>query len=100
MALPPFLRSLEARDPALAKVVDDLWQAAQEGPLDPKARILITMALDAVCGAAGGVESLAGQARAHGASDGEIAQALRLAYMVSGMNCLITGNAAFPSGKA
>jgi len=95
MALPPFLSGLVARDPALAEAVDRLWQVAQTGPLDPKTRTLITMALDAAHGSAGGVESLARQARGQGATDGEIAQALRLAYLVAGMNCLLTGNAAF-----
>jgi alkylhydroperoxidase/carboxymuconolactone decarboxylase family protein YurZ len=97
MALPPFLKSLSDRDPALAKAVDLLWETAQSGPLDPKTRTLITMALDAAHGAARGVESLANQARAQGASDEEIAQALRLAYIVAGMNCLTTGAAAFPA---
>ncbi len=100
MALPPFLQGLTTRDPALAEAVDRLWQAANSGPLDAKTRTLITMALDCSHGAAGGVTSLANQARGLGATDGEIAQALRLAHLVSGMNALLTGNAAFPpAGK-
>ncbi len=95
MALPPFLKGLEERDPKLAEVVGQLHQASSEGPLDTKTRLLITMALDAFAGAAQGVASLADQARKVGASDEEIAQALRIAYFVAGMQTLLTGNAAF-----
>lgn len=97
MALPPFLQSLTMRDPALAEAVDRLWQTANSGPLDAKTRTLITMALDCLNGAAGGVTSLANQARGLGATDAEIAQVLRLAHLVGGMNALMTGNAAFPA---
>ncbi len=99
MTLPPFLKSLTSRDPALAEAVDHLWQTANSGPLDAKTRTLITMALDCSHGAAGGVTSLANQARGLGASDAEIAQTLRLAHLITGMNALLTGNAAFPEGK-
>jgi len=95
MALPAFLQGLTARDPALAEAVDNLWQVANSGPLDAKTRTLITMALDCAHGAAAGVTSLANQARGLGATDGEIAQTLRLAYLIAGMNPLLTGNAAF-----
>ena len=54
------------------------------------------MALDCLNGAAQGVASLAEQARKAGASEGEIAQTLRLAYLVGGMKALQTGNAAYP----
>ncbi len=95
MALPEFLQGLNERDPQLAQAVEKLWATAQEGPLDDKTRVLITLALDANNGAAEGVASLSEQARRAGATDGEIAQALRLAYLVAGMETLLTGNAAF-----
>jgi len=95
VTLPTFLKGLEERDPQLAEAVDQLWSVANEGPLDDKTRILITMALDALSGASGGVSSLAEQARSAGATAEEIAHALRLAYLVAGMQTLLTGNAAF-----
>jgi alkylhydroperoxidase/carboxymuconolactone decarboxylase family protein YurZ len=65
------------------------------GALDQKTKVLITLALDAAHGAREGVVSLAGQARSLGASDAEIAEAIRIAYFVAGNSVLAAAGAAF-----
>ncbi|AGA69418.1 uncharacterized protein, gamma-carboxymuconolactone decarboxylase subunit like protein [Desulfitobacterium dichloroeliminans LMG P-21439] len=96
MALPPFLRPLEAYDPALAQEIEKIVSLSfQKSSLDERTRILITLALDAVLGASEGVANLAGQARRLGVTDQEIADTLRLAYFTSGCSTLKTSFAAF-----
>jgi alkylhydroperoxidase/carboxymuconolactone decarboxylase family protein YurZ len=95
MALPRFLRGLEERDPDLAAAVDKLWATTLEGPLDDKTRILIMLAMDTASGASRGVASLSEQARKLGATEEEIAQTVRIAYVIAGMEALLTGDAAF-----
>ncbi|MEL1136476.1 carboxymuconolactone decarboxylase family protein [Desulfitobacterium sp. THU1] len=96
MALPPFLRPLEAYDPILAQEIEKIVSLSfQKSTLDERTRILITLALDAALGASEGVANLAGQARRLGVSDQEIADTLRLAYFTSGCSTLTTSFAAF-----
>jgi alkylhydroperoxidase/carboxymuconolactone decarboxylase family protein YurZ len=58
------------------------------GELEPKVKALIAMALDAYANSPAGVKSLSKSARALGATEGEIAEALRIAYYVAGMKTL------------
>lgn len=58
------------------------------GELDPKTKVLITMALDAFAGSPEGVKSLAKTARNMGATEGQITETLRIAYEVAGMKAL------------
>ncbi|MFZ5626982.1 MAG: carboxymuconolactone decarboxylase family protein [Bacillota bacterium] len=59
------------------------------------AQALIALALDAYANSSGGVKSLARTARELGATVGEIAEALRIAYMVAGMGTLVTSRSAY-----
>ncbi len=97
MALPPFLAAVEQNDPVLAKAIEPLYAAAMgSGALDQKTKALISMALDATHGAARGVESLSNQARRAGATEAEITETIRIAYVIAGMSTLLTGQNAFP----
>ncbi|MGI6515115.1 MAG: carboxymuconolactone decarboxylase family protein [Syntrophomonadaceae bacterium] len=69
--------------------------AMAPGALDAKTKVLIVLALDTLKGAAEGVKVLAAQARELGATDQELAEAIRLAYFVAGMDPLKTGLNAF-----
>jgi alkylhydroperoxidase/carboxymuconolactone decarboxylase family protein YurZ len=96
MALPPFLKSLESNDPAFAQAIENVVSAAMApGALDEKTKLLIALALDAAHGSIQGVTSVAMRARSVGATDAEIAEALRLAYFASGNSILIASSAAF-----
>lgn len=89
--LPPFVTNLEKRDPQFYNGVMQIIEiSTQPGALDTKTKLLISLALDAIMGARNGVKSLSMQLRKIGASEEEIAEALRLSYHVAGMNVLST----------
>ncbi|NLU48918.1 MAG: carboxymuconolactone decarboxylase family protein [Syntrophomonadaceae bacterium] len=69
--------------------------AMKPGALDARTKFLIALALDALKGAEQGVKVLAGQAREAGATDEQIAEAVRLAYFVAGMDVVKTSLKAF-----
>jgi len=75
---PEFMRHLEETD---ALVYAD-------GALPRKIKLLMAMAFDAAEGAAGGVRALAEQAMKAGATKEEIAEALRVAFHLSGIGTL------------
>ncbi|HWJ03760.1 MAG TPA: carboxymuconolactone decarboxylase family protein [Verrucomicrobiae bacterium] len=100
MSLPPVLNGLKEHDPKLYSLAQELNSLAfAPGALEEKTKVLITMALDALMGADQGVKVLAARARKAGATEEEIAEALRLAYLVAGMRTLITATAAFPGSQ-
>jgi alkylhydroperoxidase/carboxymuconolactone decarboxylase family protein YurZ len=63
-----------------------------DGALPRRIKLLMAMAFDAAHGAVGGVKALAEQALEAGASKEEIAEALRVAYQLSGVGCLYTAS--------
>ena len=75
---PEFMKHLEETD---ALVYAD-------GALPRKVKLLMAMAFDAAEGAAGGVRALAEQAMKAGATKEEIAEALRVAFHLSGIGSL------------
>ncbi len=96
MGLPPFLSHIEKNDPEFAGAIEAVFASAMmPGALDTKTKLLIALALDAAQGSAPGVAAVAGQLRSIGASDKEIAEALRIAYFASGNSILGVSAAAF-----
>lgn len=79
----------------------DDWAFA-DGVLPKKMKLLIAIAYDAAHGAANGVRSLAQDAINAGATKEEIGEALRVAYVLSGIGCLYVASQGlkdlFPSG--
>lgn len=61
-----------------------------EGKIPLKYKLLMAMALDAAHGASKGVRSLAEQAMRAGASSEEVAEALRVAFYISGCGSVYT----------
>lgn len=95
-SLPEFISSLQRRDPELYEIVSRLMEKAMgPGALDQKTKTLIALALDASHGAVAGVKVLADRARQLGSTEAEIAEALRLAYFVSGNGILVTSMSAY-----
>lgn len=87
------LSALGKIDPAIMqhlKDIDGLIYA--DGALPRKVKLLIALAFDAAHGAANGVRALAGAALQAGASTAEIAEALRVAYHLSGVGALYTAS--------
>jgi alkylhydroperoxidase/carboxymuconolactone decarboxylase family protein YurZ len=65
-----------------------------DGALPRKVKLLIAMAFDAAHGAVSGVRALAGQAKAAGATNQEMAEVLRVAYHLNGVGPLYAASAA------
>jgi len=93
---PLFISELEQTDPKFhAEMVSLFDLAMTPGELDARTKVLIAMALDALAGSPVGVKALARVARSMGASQGQIAEVLRIAYSVAGNKVLETSRAAF-----
>ena len=83
------LSTMRTLDPDFMKRVDDMDALVYaDGALPRKFKLLIAMAFDAAHGAPGGVRALAEQALKAGATKPEIAEALRVAFHLSGVGCL------------
>jgi len=90
------LEPLERLDPKMRATLEENRELAfSEGELPKKYKFLIAMAIDAAHGAVGGVRSLTDSARAEGATDEEIAEALRVAIFVGGAGCAYCASNAF-----
>jgi alkylhydroperoxidase/carboxymuconolactone decarboxylase family protein YurZ len=87
------LAILRKLDPDFMRRIDDLDAAVYaDGALPRKFKLLIAMAFDAADGAPGGVRHLAEEALKAGASKAEIAEALHVAFHLSGVGCLYTAS--------
>ena len=78
------------------KVVDhmrstDDW-VFSEGALSKKVKLLVAMAFDAAHGTVGGVRGLALRAIKEGATKEEIAEILRVAYVMTGVGAIYIGS--------
>lgn len=80
-------------DPGLVERMrsDDDWAFA-DGALSRKTKLLIALAYDAAHGADNGVRSLARQALEAGATRQEIGEALRVAFVLSGVGSVYTAS--------
>jgi alkylhydroperoxidase/carboxymuconolactone decarboxylase family protein YurZ len=87
------LEALGKIDPEMVKRLraeDEFIYA--DGALPKKVKLLMAMAFDAAHGAAGGVRGLAARAKKAGATDMEIAEALRVAGHLGGVGALYTAS--------
>jgi alkylhydroperoxidase/carboxymuconolactone decarboxylase family protein YurZ len=96
MARPFFVEAMEQNDPELLKQMQSLqdW-AIQDGALPAKIKALMSMLGDAILGHAEGVRAIAQRARAQGATEQEITETVRMAFLCAGMPGLVTGTHAF-----
>ncbi len=94
---PPFLTKLADNDPDFhARLCELMAYVNAPGKLDLKTKILVTLALDAAFGAKDGVRNLAAAARTAGASEEEIAEVLRQAFLLGGIPAVVAGMEAWP----
>ncbi len=93
---PTFMDELRKRDPEFFELVGAVMTKTREaGALDAKTKTLITLALDAAGSHPEGVRNLAARARAMGATEQEIIETIRLAFLGAGIPGLVAGLAAF-----
>jgi alkylhydroperoxidase/carboxymuconolactone decarboxylase family protein YurZ len=91
-----FMDELRKHDPEFFELVSAVSTKTQEaGALDPKTKTLITLAVDAAGSHPEGVRSLAARARAMGATEEEIIETVRFAFLGAGIPGLVAGLAAF-----
>ena len=87
------LSALFNLDPELKSHLDTASSFVySDGALPKKYKLIIALAFDAAHGAEQGVRSLAAQAIQAGATKQEIAEALRVAYFLSGIPALYTAS--------
>lgn len=67
----------------------------KDGALSLKTKTLMMMLCDALLGHGDGVANIANRARSLGASEGEIAETVAMAFLMGGLPGLVTGGNAF-----
>jgi alkylhydroperoxidase/carboxymuconolactone decarboxylase family protein YurZ len=96
MEKPFFVETLEKCDPELLKHMTALRNFTdKDGALPAKIKTLMSMLGDAILGHGDGVKAIAQRARAQGATEQEIAETVRVAFLCAGVPGLVTGTHAF-----
>jgi alkylhydroperoxidase/carboxymuconolactone decarboxylase family protein YurZ len=97
MARPAYLDTVGHYDPDFAQYLEaDRDFVMQDGAIPAKYKILMTMVVDALLAHDKGVETIANRARAAGASEEEINEAVRVAYLFGGTPALVSALNAYP----
>jgi alkylhydroperoxidase/carboxymuconolactone decarboxylase family protein YurZ len=92
-----YMQRLQANDAEFAGVLAPVFAAAMaEGALTAKNKTLMILLLDSVKGSQDAVKALAARARTQGATEGEINETVRLAFIAAGISGLSAASAAFP----
>ena len=93
---PNYRDALQSNDPKMAELLDTGREfILTDGALSAKVKTLMTMVCDALLTHHDGVRVIAERARGMGATEGEIAEAVRVAYWMGGLPALVTGCNAF-----
>jgi alkylhydroperoxidase/carboxymuconolactone decarboxylase family protein YurZ len=95
-AMPPWIQPLQQRDP---KFVESYMAQREhimgDGAIPAKYKHLMTMIVDALQTHGDGVATIASRARAAGASEAEIQEAVQVTYLFGGTPALVTAMNAF-----
>ena len=93
---PPYMVALQKNDPKLGELLTTSRELIiTDGALSAKVKTLMMMLCDALLGHEGGVGVIADRARGMGASEEEIAETVRVAFLMGGLPALVTGCNAF-----
>lgn len=93
---PPYAVSLMANDPKMAEMLATNREfILEDGVLSAKVKTLMTMLCDALLAHENGVAVIADRARSMGATEAEIAETVRVAFLMGGLPALVTGVNAF-----
>ena len=96
MAKSMWVEAMEAGDPEFAKHVTALQEfVVKDGALSAKVKTLMMVFGDSLLGRAEGVKSLAERARGLGATEKEIAETVRVAFLFGGLPGLVPGTQAY-----
>jgi alkylhydroperoxidase/carboxymuconolactone decarboxylase family protein YurZ len=96
--LRPWLEALVHRDPQFADSYLGMRDfILKDGAIPAKYKLLMAMIADTIVAHPAGVRALADDARAAGASEAEITEAVEVAYLYGGTAALVMGVNAFPS---
>ena len=96
MAQPWYFDIVAKNDPDFVKYLEaDLGFVMRDGAIPAKYKILMTMVIDALLAHDAGVATIAKRARASGASEDEIKEAVRIAYLYGGTPALVSALNAF-----
>ena len=101
MARPPYLDAVARHDPDFLPFVESEREfVMQDGAIPARYKMLMTMVCDALLGHDKGCEAIANRARAAGATEAEIAEAVRIAYHFGGVPALVSALGAYPKPGA
>ncbi len=96
MNLPPWIAPLQQRDPQFVEsYVSQREHILKDGAIPAKYKHLMTMMVDALQSHPDGVATIANRARAAGASEAEIQEAVEVTYLFGGTPALVTAMNAF-----
>jgi alkylhydroperoxidase/carboxymuconolactone decarboxylase family protein YurZ len=91
-----FQQLLDEHAPELAATIGGArGSITADGALSAKVKTLMMMICDALLNHESGVTNLANRARALGASEPEVAEALGVAYLMGGLPAVVAGSNAF-----
>jgi alkylhydroperoxidase/carboxymuconolactone decarboxylase family protein YurZ len=94
--LPPWIQTLQQRDPEFAQsYLAQRERILKDGAIPAKYKHLMTMIVDALLSHPDGVATIANRARAAGASEAEIMEAVEVAYLFGGTPAMVTAVNAF-----
>ncbi|CDO88993.1 hypothetical protein AWC29_21750 [Mycobacterium triplex] len=90
---------MQQRDPQFAGSYQGMRERIlKDGAIPAKYKLLMGMITDTIAAHPDGVRGLADNARAAGASEAEITEAVEVAYLYGGTAALVMGVNAFPGG--
>jgi len=94
--LPPWIQALQQRDPHFVEsYMSQREHILRDGAIPAKYKHLMTMIVDALTTHPDGVTTIANRARAAGASEAEIQEAVEVTYLFGGTPALVTAMNAF-----
>ena len=96
VTLPPWIQAMQKRDPEfVSSYMAQRERILRDGAIPGKYKLLMTMIVDALQSHPDGVANIANRARAAGASDAEVKEAVEVAYLFGGTPALVTAVNAF-----
>jgi alkylhydroperoxidase/carboxymuconolactone decarboxylase family protein YurZ len=99
MSRPFYLEAVAKHDPAFLPLLESEREfVMQDGAIPAKYKMLMTMVCDALLGHDKGCETIAHRARGAGATEAEIAEAVRIAQHFGGVPALVSALGAYPKG--
>lgn len=98
MERPEFIERLESHDPDFVDQVRGLSNMLMtDGALSAKVKTLMTLLAEALLKREEGVKLIAAVARNVGATEAEINETVRLAFLLGGLSALAVGTSAYTS---